>query len=404
MNFFKNAVNAINIFRKPAKKDNSQKSSSMFEDFLLFLDKDDVNYENVQMAVELCDAAFRISKQRAVLENKLKEYNSIIKEIKCYEELTPAETAKFKELTEKVLSLSGEKNTLRFKMIDFDKGIDKLVRLETNAPESIKKMEEAEAKERAVLQDIAYIKAEREALEAEKESLEFADKFIYFGTIAVVATFSIAVMSFVFVNIFTNTPLFIPITILCFVLIFLIPLIIIFKRKIKFELIMNNKKQAKIISLLNKKNTVYAYYRGFLNYECKKYGVKNSTGLKRNLKNYSNYKHITKRYDNIKNIMYEAERELELFLREKNIKDMSISLEEFVKTLNIDDKIAYAKEIAEKRETAEKKLEDYDKQHELLWDNIIDLNINDKTESNIIEKMIRTYLEETEKLTFNSEE
>ena len=112
---------------------------------------------------------------------------------------------------------------------------------------------------------------------------------------------------------------FFPLAILCFTLILTITLIYVFRRKIIFELKLNEKKQAKLLALLNKKTVVYSYYINFLNYEYRKYNVKNSRILKENLENFENYKHITGRYDKLGKIAYEIQQQLEQFISENKI-------------------------------------------------------------------------------------
>lgn len=401
MNFFDRIINILNIFRNKKDKEEIfiEEEHSRFEDFLFFVDENDPAYESVSMAVELCEGALKVARHRYLLKNKAKEYETILDEVECYEKLSPSEGEYLKELVNKFVSLTKERNTLRFQMGDFDPSLDKLVALENQAPDAIKQMEEAEIKERGLKQDLVYLKQEKDRLESEKENLEFGNKFLYKFNIAMVILFGVSIMLLVMLNLFKQQVVFVPLTILCFILLFLVTLVYFFRRRIDFELRLNVKKQIKAVGLINKKTVVYSYYRNFLNYEYKKFNVKSSSGLRVNLKEYGNYKHITSRYDSIRNIMFETQKLLENFLRDKNIKDINASIESFAKTIDIDDKIVYAKEVAAKKQRLDNKIAELDEKHEKIWDELISLNLKDETQDKIIERIIKAYLDEANKIS-----
>lgn len=401
MKFFERLVNIFNIFKH--KNDNQEhyyeEERSRFEDFLFFVDENDPAFEDVSMAAELCEGALKVARHRALLDAKSKEYEVILDDVECYEKLSKEEGEYLKELINKFVSLTKERNTLRFQMGDFDPSLDKLMTLEEEAPDAIRQMEEAEIKERNVKQDLIYLKDEKTRLEAEKDNLDFGNKFLYHFNIAMVIIFGLAVMFLVMLHLFKRQVVFVPLTILCFILIFLVSLVYVFRRRIDFELKLNVKKQIKAVKLINKKTVVYSYYRNFLNYEYRKFNVNSSAGLRVNLKEYDNYKHITSRYDSIRNIMYETQRLLENFLREKRIKDISASIESFAKTIDIDDKIEYAKNIASRKQKIDEKITELDEKHERLWNELIRLNMADTTQDKVIERMIKSYLEEVSKIS-----
>lgn len=401
MKFFDKLIDIFNIFKH--RNDNTEhfyeEEHSRFDDFLFFVDEDDPAYEDVSLASELCEGALKVARHRAILNTKAKEYQVILNDVECYEKLSKEEGEYLKELVNKFVSLTKERNTLRFQMGDFDPSLDKLMTLEAQAPDAIKQMEEAEIKERNVKQDLIYLKDEKARLEAEKDSLDFGSKFLYRFNIAMVIIFGFSIMFLVMLNLFKHQVVFVPLTILCFILIFLVTLVYFFRRRIDFELKLNVKKQIKAVGLINKKTVVYSYYRSFLNYEYKKFNVNSAAGLRVNLKEYGNYKHITSRYDSIRNIMYETQRLLENFLREKHIKDINASIESFAKTIDIDDKIEYAKNISLKKQKIDDKITELDDKHERLWNELIELNLNDKTQDKIIERMIKAYLDEASKIS-----
>lgn len=406
MELFNNVLTFINKFRQRKKISNNNPIEiySNFQAYLNLVDKEDEAYNNVCLAVELCDNAIKISKQRIILTKKQKEYINILEGLDCYQQLSEEDTEYLKELVEKFVSLTKEKNVLRYQIVDFDKSLDKLIDLEDEAPYAINQMADAEQQQRLLKQDIGYLQGEKEELEEERENLKFGLIFIYRFTIAMVLIFGITVMLLVLLNIFQQKVVFFPLTIICILLIFIVSLIFIFRRKISFELKYNAKKQCKAVGLLNKKIVVYSYYTNFLKYVYNKYNVKSSEALRNNLNEYGHYKHITSRYDSIRNIMYQTQKMLEEFLIEKNIKDINASIERFAQTIDIDDKIQYCKEITDKKAQVEQELLELDNRHEVIWDELTRLNLEDATENHIIESIIKTYLDEAGRLVFDVED
>lgn len=401
MKLFDSFLNFISGFRKEEQYTPVVESYSKFEEFLFFVDENEEGYDGVKQAVELFDTAIKIAKQKKIFLIKHKEYENILEDVSCYEKLNAEEGEYLKDLVDKYVSLAKEKNELRYQIGDYSRSLDVLMDLEEEAPADIDRMEEAEQHERILKQDLQYLKQEKHELEIEKENLEFGLKFIYNFTIGMVILFAVCVMLLAFLHVFKQQVIFLPLAVLSVLLLFLISLIYFFKRKINFELKVNRKKQVRAVELINKKTVVYSHYLSLLNYEYKKYNVTSALMLKNNLKDYGHYKHVTTRYDSIRNIMYQTQKLLEDFMREKNIKDFSASIESFAKNIDVDDKIEYSKNIADKKSYTEQQIEMLDEQNEAIWKIIYDLNESDVTEDKIIERMIETYNFELEKIDFD---
>lgn len=401
MVLFDKFLDFINLFRPQKPETAKFETYSRFKEYLFFLDPKDESYESVSRAVDLCEEALKIARHRALSLRKLNDYNIALKDVECYEKLSEEDAKYLKSLVDKFVGLTKERNVLRYQIVDFDKAINSLSELEDEAADAIIKMEDAERQERILRQDLQYLKDEKNDLENERENLEFGSEFLYKFTIGCVGVFAVSVIVLVLLAVFKNQNIFFPLTILSILLIFVIGLIYVFKRRIKFELKINIKKQSRAVQLLNKKTVVYSYYVNFLNYVYKKYNVRSSASLRANLNDYGHYKHVASRYDSIRNIMFETQKMLEDFLRKKNIKDVNASIEKFAQTINVDDKLAYCKEINTKKAEVEATLADLDQKHEVIWDELTKLNVEDKSQDSIIERIIKTYLDEAGKLIFD---
>ncbi len=406
MGFFNFALDFINRFSgKKNKNDEKQfEEYSKFGDFLFYLSEKDEGYEDVKKAVVLCDEAIKIARNRLFSSQRIKDFNARLREVECYNKLSDEEAKELKELLEKFLALTKERNILMYQLVDFDNGLNKLVDMEKEANEIIPKLEEAEFQQRILKQDLSYLKGEKLELEEERDKLFFAMNFIYKFTIAMVMLFSGIVIILALLNVFKNLVVFFSLTLLVILVIFVVSLVYFFRRKINFEIKLNAKKQSKAVELINKKTVVYSYYTNFLRYEYNKFKVKNAEMLKTNLKEYDHYKHITTRYDSIRNIMYQTQDMLEKFLKEKKITDVNASIERFARTVDIDDKIEYCNNLNEKKAAEEAKLAEFDSRHVEIWDELTNLNVEDKTKDHIVEKVIDAYLKEAEKLVFRNDE
>lgn len=400
VSIFKKAVNFIG--RVTAKKNKNteieHKTASKFEDFLKEIDPDDDMYLIIQNVANLCDDAIVIAREKLMLMDKLQVLNEEIKEIECYENLTDDDIEHLKDLLARFMSLTKDRNALRYQIVGFDKGLTKMENLEEDARFIVDNTEEAERSQRFLKHDLGYLEGERAELQYERENLINTQEFIYKFTIVLVVFFGVATTFLGFIHIFRGVSLFFPAAIMTILLIIIVTSILIFKSYIKKQLHLNLKKQYRAVELINKKTVVYAYYTNFLNFVYKKYNVRNAEKLKQNIKDYGNYKHLTTRFDAIRDMLYETENNIDNFLRDKGITNTSITTERFAKTVNIDDKRKYYKELTKEKEKLEDRLKELNIKHDEIWKDLVLLNEEDKTASKIIDRIIKRYIDEVSKL------
>ena len=110
------------------------------------------------------------------------------------------------------------------------------------------------------------------------------------------------------------------------------------------------------------------------------------------------------RYDNIGKLVYEVQGQLEDFLLSKKIHISNGSLESFAKSINIDNQIAYFKEIDNKKQKIEARIKEIEDEHQQLLEKLVKLNIEDTSKEKVIEKIIKAYLNETEKILSEEDE
>ncbi len=376
---------------------------SKFREYV-FLLEDSEDDGKVLKAIELCDDSLKLDRHRLYLDKKKKECEVTLEDLKCYDNLSEEDAQRLKDLITKFVELNNERRGIRYQMGDFNDSINKLENLEEDAHDAIYQIEDAENSKRLLSRDIELIKDEKERTILDREKLKFAYKLLHKFSFAISIVLGLAIIVLTLISVSLNESVFLSLSILCITLVFTIVLIYIFRKKIIFELKLNEKKYSKLVTLLNKKTVVYSYYINFLNYTYKKYNVKNSRILKTNLEDFNNYKHIVTRYDNIGKILYEVQQQLEDFLAEKEITIANISLESFAKSINIDNKIAYFREMELKKQKIEERMKEIEEEHQQLLEKIVALNLEDTSKEKVIEKIIQAYFNEAEKLLSEEDE
>lgn len=390
-------LNFINKFKSQNNEEKEVYEYTKFNEFL-YDASTETEHKIVKHVIILCNKALLACRQRIYLMRKIKEYDARLKEVECYNQLSEEEARELKSLIEQFVSLTKERNILRYQIVDFDRGVTKLENIENDAEDAVEKMRDAEYNQRIFKQDIGYLQMEKEDLKEEQSKLVFGLNFIYKFSIAMLLLFGVGIIVLSLSNIFTKMTIFFSLSIIAILVICVISLVYFFRKKLTYELKINIKKQEKLVEILSKKNVLYSYYTNFLKYEYNKFQVRNSDMLASHIKEYDNYKHLTSRYDSIRNIMYQTQELLEKFLRNKKINMDEVSIEKFANTISIDDKIEYCKEINISKAEAEQKLKEVDEKHENLWKQVVDIGKKDWSGKEIIENLMNAYLREAEKI------
>lgn len=392
---------------KPKKSDELGKNYdyeySKFREYIFLLD-DFEDDGNILRAVEICDDSLKLDRHKVYLNKKIKEYDTILEDIKCYDNLTDEEADYLKTLIDKYIHLNNERRSIRYQMGDFSNSISKLEALQEDAQDAIYQMEDAEKSKRLLSRDIQIIRDEKERTMIDRQRMQFAYKILYRFSFIISLVLGFSIISLSLFSVSTNQSVFIPLSVLCIVLVFTIVIIYAFRKKLVFELKLNEKKYAKLVNLLNKKTVVVSYYINFLNFAYKKYNVKNTRTLKNNLADFSNYKHIVTRYDNLGKLVFEVQKQLEDFLMSKRISVHNTSLEAFAKSINIDNKIAYFKDISLKKQRALDRVNEIDRDQKVLLEELDHLQEIDISKEKVVEKIIKAYLNETEKMLSEEDE
>jgi len=371
---------------------------SRFRIILDEIGKNSPDYETAYNAVMLCEEAIRITRQRVMHAEKIKALSDSMTQVECFDALTEEESTRLQNLLNGYLSLSKEKSALLYQITEFDSSLSHILEMEEAAGYTADNVGEAEEYRRILKQDLGYLGGEKAELEYEREYLEKGQEFIRKFSIFMVSLFAFVTIILSFLYLFNGVAILLPMSVMTVMLIFVIFLLYLFRRRLGYELKLNHKKQTRAVELLNKKTAVFAHYQNYLNFVYKKYKVRNSQMLKKNLKDVKTYRHLTGRIDSLRKIMYQTQDEIEDFLRKKNMANLSSSVEHFAQTINVEDKKQYYSDLSKERAILENALENLDSRHEEIWDILIDFNDNDLSETRIMDRIIHAYLHEVEKV------
>jgi hypothetical protein len=393
--FFTRIVDAINRLY-PFKNEEVPERKSRFEGFLRHGEKE--GKAGVVSCVRLCDEALDIVADRIMLTNRMDALKERMAEVECYGRLTDEEVIDLKDLLASYTSLAKDSNQLKYQVTSFDKNLMRMERLEEEAQQDLPEIKFAEERQRMFKQDISYLEGEKMVLEHERDRLRNAIDFVYKFSIAMVFFFGGMAIVMVYLYIFQNVQTMLVLSSMLIIIIIISAMLYALRNRLKYELRLNFKKQNRAIELLNKKNAVYAHFTNYLNYEYRKFRVRNSEVLANNLTDFGHYKHLTKRLDTLRNIMSQTEAAIDFFLKDKGIDAKFSSIEKFAATLNLDDKKQFYQELFREKNLIEKSLNRLDVRSSQIWDALMSLRANEKRDVDTINKIIEEYVEKADRI------
>ena len=392
--FFAKIVDLINTLY-PFKKDDVPKRWTRFEGILKQGEKE--KSPKVVSAVKLADEALDIVSDRVVLINRLKSVEERMAEVESYGKLSDEDVEDLKELLARYSSLAKDSNALKYQVTSFDANLIRMEKLGESAEKNMPEIKYAEERQRIFKQDISYLEGEKMVLEHASERLKNAIDFVYKFSIAMVFLFGGLSLLMIFLYIFRNVQTMPAISAMLVFVIIIAGLLYALRNRLKYELALNYKKQSRAIEILNKKVVVYAHFTNYLNYEYRKFKVRNSEMLANNLHDYSNYRHLTKRLDSLRNIMAQTEDAIDFFLKDKGIALRFSSIEKFAGTVNVEDKKRFYEEMFREKVLIEKSLKRLDARNSQIWDELMELKASGGKDMETIDQIIEQYVEKAER-------
>ncbi|MCL2169335.1 MAG: hypothetical protein FWB74_04840 [Defluviitaleaceae bacterium] len=385
-------INRKKMFRRVKETERP----SQFEDFLK-LGRDE-GKDDVVAVVGLCDEGLDIVADRIVLINRLENVEERMGDVAAYGGMTADDVEDLKSLLDRYSNTTKEGSQLRYQVTSFDAGLEAFDKLEDEAKKAVPEIKFAESRQRIFKQDIGYLEGERMVLSHERERLQNGMDFVYKFSIGTVVFFALAIVLLVFLYAVYHIDTILVLAGMLVFIVILAGLLYSLRQKLRYELQLNHKKQRRAVELLNTKIAVYAHFTNYLNYEYRKYKVRNAKMLENNLEDYGHYKHMTKRLDALRNISEQTEAAIEYFLKDKGISGSFGSIEKFASTLNIDDKIAFHQELFREKTLIENSLKKLDERSAQIWDSLAAIKAAAKESGTIIATIIDDYAKKAARL------
>ncbi|MFV0505065.1 MAG: hypothetical protein ACK5LT_14035 [Lachnospirales bacterium] len=384
------------IFKK--KKSEIVETPSVFEEYIVEIEKDLINVDVFKESAEICEELLRLEKQKAILKDKSKLALEEIDGTHSLLKLTDDSIAEFKNLLSRYTNVIKERNVLRYQLEGYDTVLHHLLKLEAEAIDACPKIINAEREKSIFRHDLAHLSNEKEDLVEEKKVLEFALKFLKIFNIVLVCAFAFMAMLLGYISIFKSGNIFWPTSISSIIIMFFITFAYVLSAKIKRDLKMNIKKQKKAVALINKKSVVFAYHTNFLNYTYKKYKISSGRQLQILLEDLKNYKKLMARSRTLRRIINDTELDIEKFLRSYKIKNDKITLLEFVETINIDKKKESFDNLLRDSKVFTDTIENLEEKQSILFEKLHSLRDIDDATKAIITEMKVIYESEVQKM------
>jgi len=246
------------------------------------------------------------------------------KDLEKYKSLTTEDHEKVTKLLGQYKNIVEQRRLMEGRLIRNNPALRIIQTHEKEVPELIQEIRRTENNQHLAKRDIVYLEDEKNYLYNYRESLITGYKALKFITIGLVAILGVAgtIILTMIQTLRENT--FVISSIISIIALLIVFAILIFKRRIEYELGKNETMQQKTIRFLNRVKMRYFHHANYLNFQYDKLGITNADQLQgqynRYLKNKNNevyYKNMNNQLDEIENsvfdILYDTGMERDVF-------------------------------------------------------------------------------------------
>ncbi|MDR1001088.1 MAG: hypothetical protein LBL96_09900 [Clostridiales bacterium] len=381
--------------RKPKRK--ATKGKTVFSRFMG--EGADIELiKTLRQSVGLCSLGLTVARRKMGIAQKSAMAAERLEQLKRLTRLAQEDVDRFKKLQDSFAALDNERASLMKRMTGFDKSLSRLAKLENEAKTAVNELRDAERYKLALTRDIGYIEGEKADLEYERRSLMTGINFVSRLGAGITGLFVFgAVLLSVIAHVNRDNMLFLGVA-LCMLACVSGVILFSFRKRVAAELVMNGKKQARAVHLMNQKNVVFAAYNNLLNAAYKKYSVHNSRALESHLSEYQHYKTVTQRVDAVRASMYETGGAIERFMDENGIENNHSSLENFVKQIDLTNLEHAFDDLSQQKTAFSKQLDELDMKQGAIWDLLQRIKIERPQYSDSMDEVIQTYMDEMGRL------
>ena len=278
-----------------------------------------------------------ISHKRQRLEKYVRRIEKQKQDLEQYEGLTEEDHIKVTKLLGQYKNVIEQRRLMEGRLIRNNPALRILENYETEVPELIEEIRKTENNQRHSHQDMLYLENEKNYLYDYRESLVTGYKALKFIAIGLVLILGIVCMVLLTMVQALRQNIFIPSSIISIITLFFIFGILIFKRRIEYELEKNEILQKKVVKLLNTVKIRYFHHTNYLNFQYNKLGIINADQLKSHYDRYMKNKNNEVHYKNMNNQLVEIENKVFDILYDTGIeRNVFNQIDEWAEIQNVD--------------------------------------------------------------------
>lgn len=274
--------------------------------------------------------------KRKRLERYAKGMYQRKQDLEKYESLTDADHGKVASFLDQYKNVIEQRKLLEGRLIRNNPSLRIIQSRESEIPDLIKEIRQTENNQRYAKNDILYLQEEKEDLYEYRENLIAgygALKMIAIGLVIILGIICIILLTMVQT---LRENIFVPSSIISIITLFFGFGILITKRRIEYELELNELMQQKASRLLNKIKIRYFHYTNYLNYQYEKLSITNADQLQSQYDRYQKNKGNEVYYNNMNKQLVEIENKVFDILYEKDIeRDVFDNIDEWAEVQNI---------------------------------------------------------------------
>lgn len=345
---------------------------------------------NAQRVEEIFKELSQITKKRKRLERYVSGMKQRKKDLEKYESLTEEDHGKVAGFLGQYKDVIEQRKLLEGRLIKNNPALRIIQAREEEVPELVKEIRQTEEQQRYAYSDMLYLEQERDYLYDYRESLITAYralKIIAISLIMVLGITSIILLTMVQT---LRERIFLPSSIVSVITLIFGFGILFTKRRIEYELDLNERMQQKASRLLNTVKIRYFHHTNYLNYQYANLSITNADQLQgqyaRYLKNKSNQSY----YDNMNNQLIEIENKVFDILYEKGIeRDGFDNIDEWAETQNI---AVLMKNIKQEYESTNRQIKALDSYEDELYKEVLIITETNPQIAPKVEALMAGYL------------
>ncbi len=317
-----------------------------------------------QRIEEIFKELTNIKLKRKRLTRYVKGMEQRKKDLEKYESLTEEDHGKVAGFLDQYKGVIEQRKLLEGRLIRNNPSLRIIQAREKEIPTLITEMREIEKNQRYAHNDMLYLEEEKDDLYDYRESLITsyrALKIIAISLIIVLGIVSIILLTMVQT---LRESIFVPTSVITIMTLIFSFGILVIKRKIEYELGLNERMQRKASRLMNTTKIRYFHHTNYLNFQYRKLVTKNADQLQGQYERYQKNKNNEAYYNSMNNQLVEIENKVFDVLYEKGIeRDAFDNIDEWAEVQNIS---ILVKNINEEYENTSKQIKALDAYEEEL--------------------------------------